>query len=62
MGECEAYKKERDVLDEEMREIDACWMEKFIALDNSGKTIAFLGDGGHKRQNRKELRQAFVLA
>ena len=36
VGECEAYKEERDVL-EEMRKIDGCDMEKFSTLDSSEK-------------------------
>ena len=42
VGECEIYKKERDVL--EMRKIDECGMEKFGTLNSSEKTIAILGD------------------
>ena len=38
------YKEERDVLEEEMREIDECDMEEFDTLDSSEKTIAILGD------------------
>ena len=38
------YKEERDVLEEGMRRFDECDMEKFGALDSSGKTIAILGD------------------
>ena len=38
------YKEERDVLEEEMREIDGCYMEEFGTLDISEKTIAILGD------------------
>ena len=33
--ECEMYKEERDVLKEEMREIDDCDMEGFGTLDSS---------------------------
>ena len=44
VGECEMYKEERDVLKEEMREIDECDMEEFDTLDSSEKTIAILGD------------------
>ena len=29
VGECEIYKEERDVLEEEMRKIDECGTEKF---------------------------------
>ena len=44
VGECEIYKEERDVLEEEMREIDECDMEEFDTLNSSEKTIAILGD------------------
>ena len=37
------YKEERDVLVEEMREIDECDMNKLGTLDSSEKTIAILG-------------------
>ena len=32
VGECEMYKEERDVLEEETREIDECDMEEFHTL------------------------------
>ena len=41
---CEVHKKERDVLEEEMREMDGCDVEEFDPLDSSEKTIAILGD------------------
>ena len=44
VGEYRMYKEERDVLEEGMRRFDECDMEKFGALDSSGKTIAILGD------------------
>ena len=44
VGECEIYKEERDVLEEEMREIDECDLEELDTLDSSEKTIAILGD------------------
>ena len=44
VGGCEIDKEERDVLQEEMREIDDCDMEEFDTLDSSEKTIAILGD------------------
>ena len=44
VGECEINKEERDVLEEEMREIDECDMAKFDTLISSEKTIAILGD------------------
>ena len=44
VGECEMCKQERDVLEEEMREICKCDMEKFGILDSSEKTVAILGD------------------
>ena len=31
VGECEMYKEERDVLEEETREIDKCDMKEFLA-------------------------------
>ena len=42
VGECEIYKEERDVLEEEMREIDECEMEEFGTLYSSEETIVFL--------------------
>ena len=44
IGESERYEEERDVLEEEMREIDECDMEEFGTLDSSEETIAILGD------------------
>ena len=41
---------------EEMRKIGECGMEKFGALDSSEKTIAILGDDGHRRRNSKRIR------
>ena len=38
------YKEERDVLVEGMRKLDVHDMEEFGRLENSEKTIAFLGD------------------
>ena len=32
VGECEVYKEERDVLEEDTREIDECDMEEFDTL------------------------------
>ena len=43
-GECELYKQERIVLEEGMRKIDECDVDKFGTLDSSEKTIAILGD------------------
>ena len=34
------YKWERDVLEEEMREVDECYMEEFGTLDSSEKRNA----------------------
>ena len=42
VGECEMYKKERDML-EEMRKVDECDMEEFGTLDSSENTIAIPG-------------------
>ena len=44
VGECEIYKEERDVLEEEMRKLDECDMEEFARLEISEKTIAILRD------------------
>ena len=44
MGECKIYKEERDALEEELRNIGECNMEKFGTLDSSEKTISILGD------------------
>ena len=44
MVECELYKDERDILDEEMREVKEGGIKSFDALDNREKTIAILGD------------------
>ena len=44
VGECEIHKEERDVLEEETREIDVCAMEEFDTIASSEKTIAILGD------------------
>ena len=38
------YKQERIVLEEGMRKIDECDVDKFGTLDSSEKTIAILGD------------------
>ena len=42
--ECEIYKEERDVLEEEMRKLDEYDMEEFVRLESTEKTIAILGD------------------
>ena len=44
VGECELYKEERDVMEEEMRKIEERDMEKFGTLDSREKTINILGD------------------
>ena len=44
VAECELYKDERDILDEEMREVKEGGIKSFDALDNREKTIASLGD------------------
>ena len=44
VGECETHKEERDALEEEMRKLDVCDMEKLGKLESSEKTIAILGD------------------
>ena len=38
------YKKEQDVLENDMREIDECDMEEFATLDGSEKMIAIFED------------------
>ena len=43
MGESALYRKERDVLEKEMRKIDRCGMGNFGTLENSERTIAILG-------------------
>ena len=61
VGDCEIIKEERDVPEEEMREIGECDMEEFGTLDSREKTIAILGDRrwpqaakqeGHKTRKR----------
>ena len=42
VGECEMCKEERDVLEEEMREVCERDMEEFGTLDSSEKNIAIL--------------------
>ena len=54
VGECEACRDKRDVMEDEMRKIGECDMVKFSALDNRKKTIANLV--GHKRRSTKEIR------
>ena len=54
VGECEIYKEERDVLEEEMREIDECDMEEFDTLNSIEKTTAILGDRWWQPQSDKE--------
>ena len=44
VGECEIYDEERDVLEEEVWEIDECNMQEFCTLDSSEHTIAIVGD------------------
>ena len=48
------YKEERDMLEEEMREIDECDMEEFGTLDSSEATIAVLRDGGTGGETGRE--------
>ena len=54
VGECEVYKKERDVL--EMRKTNEFDMEKFGTLGSSEKTIGILEIGGHRRRNSRGIR------
>ena len=44
VAECELYHEERDVLEEEMRDLNKSGMNSFDALDSREKTIAILGD------------------
>ena len=44
VGECEIYKEERDALEEEIRKIDACDVEKFGRIESNEKMITILGD------------------
>ena len=54
MGECQLYKEERDVLQDGMRKIDECGMEKFGTLDCREKTIAILGDRWWPQKAKQE--------
>ena len=57
VGECELYKGERNMLEEDMTKIDGYDMDKFGAFGSSEKTIAILLIGGdHRRPKRKEIR------
>ena len=40
MAECELFKEERDILEEEMREVKEGGIKSFDALDGRAKTIA----------------------
>ena len=44
VAECELYKDEHDILEEEMREVKEGGIKSFDALDIREKTIAILGD------------------
>ena len=44
VAECELYKEERDILVEEMREVEEGGIKSFDALDSREKTIAILVD------------------
>ena len=52
--------EERDVLEEEVREIDECDMEEIGALDSSEKTIPVVG-GRRSPQAAKQEGLAFCL-
>ncbi|MEP2037814.1 MAG: hypothetical protein ABJI72_14510 [Parasphingorhabdus sp.] len=54
VSECEIYKTERDVLEEEMRETDECEMEEFNTMNSSEKTIAILGDRWWPQEAKQE--------
>ena len=54
VGECEICKEERDVLEDEMKKIGECDMEKFSILDNSEKTIAILRDRRWPQKAKQE--------
>ena len=44
LGECEIFKEEWDALEEKLRKLYVCDMEKFRRLERSEKTIDILGD------------------
>ena len=44
VAECELYNEERDILEEEMREVKEGGIKSIDALDSREKTIAILGD------------------
>ena len=55
LGECETCNKERDVLEEELRELNECDMEGFDTLDIiSEKTTAILGDRRWRQAAKQE--------
>ena len=56
VAECELYKEERDVAEGEVRDMNEDGMKSFDALDSREKAIVILGDGGHRRRNRKGIR------
>ena len=43
VGEWEKYKEGRDGLEQEIKQIDECDIEKFGTLDSSERTIAIVG-------------------
>ena len=51
---CETHKEERDVSEEEMRNIDECGMNRFGTLDSSEKTIAIVGDRWWRQTEKQE--------
>ena len=56
VGECDMYNEERHVLEEEVRKIDECGMERFSTLLQiivRKRLLPHNIDGGHKRRNRK---------
>ena len=63
VGDCEIYKKERDVFVRGTRKLDGCEMEEFGRLESSEKTIAILGDrwwSKKAKQERDRISKQFI--
>ena len=57
------YREERHALEEEMREIEECDIEKYSKVDRSEKPIAILGDRWWPqaaKQDRDRISQKFL--
>ena len=54
VGECERYTEERNVSEEELRQIDGCNMESFGTLNSSEKTIVIPGEMWWPQTSEKE--------